>query len=845
MPVNPAVIELSNLNGANGFKVSGSMPTTRIGTSGSGVGDINGDGFADVIIGSPGDGSGGVSYVVFGKAAGFAADINTSTLNGVTGFRINGENTSGSGVSVSTAGDVNGDGIDDLFIGAPSAGPNGSASGASYVVFGKAAGFAATFDLSTLNGSNGFQINGEAAGDRNGSSIAAAGDVNGDGFGDIIVGASAAAPNGNESGASYVIFGKSSGLSGNLELSGLDGTNGFQLSGALGSLSGFSVSTAGDINNDGFDDIIVGATRVFSNGDSKGASYIVFGKASGFATNIDLFTLDGTTGFEITGETEYDSSGYSVSGIGDVNGDGFDDVVIGSPGADSNGDLSGTSYVVFGKASGFAATFSLAGLNGTQGFKIKGETADDGCGTSVSAAGDVNGDGYADLIVGAHRAGANGNESGASYVVFGKATGFPSEVNLSLLDGTAGFKIVGEAAFNFSGGLVSSAGDVNGDGFDDILVGATGANSAFGATYIIFGRATASLNRTFTNASEVIGGGDGDDTLKGEGGNDRMNAGDGDDIVDGGAENDDIDGGAGDDKVNGGSGNDIVGGGSGDDEVSGSSGNDNLNGGSGNDLIMGGSGNDILSGNSGADELRGGSGNDIYYVDTFDTIFEAVESGTDSIRSSTTYSIANLSNIERLGFTGSANANGTGNAIANILTGNSGFNTLDGAAGSDQLIGGKGRDTLIGGTQSDRFKFGIGDSGQTAATMDRISDFEKGGVGVGDRFDFSSILTIGGTDDAPSAGTASIDQITGIATFAAGSGVSMTDALNDIANILALGGDNAGDCALFRVNNAGAFHVFVSDGVAGVTANDVLVQLSNITSIGSISLSGGDLTILT
>ena len=173
--------------------------------------------------------------MVFGKAGGFAANLNLSTLDGSNGFKLSGVAAGDySGSSVSAAGDVNGDGFGDLIIGAYGADPNGSDSGASYVVFGKAGGFAANLNLSTLDGSNGFKLSGEAAGDHSGSSVSAAGDVNGDGFGDLIIGASGADPNGSYSGASYVVFGKAGGFAANLNLSTLDGSNGFKLNGVRG-----------------------------------------------------------------------------------------------------------------------------------------------------------------------------------------------------------------------------------------------------------------------------------------------------------------------------------------------------------------------------------------------------------------------------------------------------------------------------------------------------------------------------------------------------------------------------------------------------------------------------------
>jgi hypothetical protein len=236
-------------------------------------------------------------------------------------------------------------------------------------------------------------------------------------------------------------------------LAELTGGDGFKLNGeTAGDNSGFSVSGAGDVNGDGFDDLFVGAHLADPSGTSSGASYVVFGKAGGFSASLNLSTLDGTTGFRLQGEAEYDFSGRSVSGAGDVNGDGFDDMIVGASGADPNGPESGASYVVFGKASGFTATLNLSTLNGSDGFKLLGETAGDYSGSSVSGAGDVNGDGFDDLIVGAFGADANGSTSGSSYVVFGKGSGFAASLDLSTLTGSNGFEVMGERAGQFFGG---------------------------------------------------------------------------------------------------------------------------------------------------------------------------------------------------------------------------------------------------------------------------------------------------------------------------------------------------------------------------------------------------------
>ena len=165
---------------------------------------------------------------------------------------------------------MNGDGFDDILIGARDADPNGNA-GESYIVFGKAGGFDGSFDLSSLDGSNGFALNGIERFDLSGRSVSSAGDVNGDGFDDILIGAFTADPNGNrEAGESYVVFGKAGGFSSIIDLSSLDGSNGFILNGIdRYDDSGYSVSSAGDVNGDGFDDVIIGARFA----DPAGESY--------------------------------------------------------------------------------------------------------------------------------------------------------------------------------------------------------------------------------------------------------------------------------------------------------------------------------------------------------------------------------------------------------------------------------------------------------------------------------------------------------------------------------------------------------------------------------------------
>ncbi|MEZ5471146.1 MAG: integrin alpha [Marinicella sp.] len=495
-------LNLSDINGDNGFVIVGESTGDRAGQSVSSAGDVNGDGIDDLIIGADEtDNSGfkaGSSYVIFGSDTGLSNPFNLSTIDGLNGFKINGESAGDYlGRSVSSAGDINGDGITDLIISAIGADPNGaSQAGSTYVVFGSNKGFPNPFNLSSIDGLNGIKINGESANDLSGSSVSSAGDINGDGVDDVIIGAIGAEPNGATlAGSSYVVFGGVTGLPSTLNLSTIDGLNGFKINGQLGGdRSGCSVSSAGDINGDGIDDLIIGAWGSDPNGAFyAGRSYVVFGSNSGFPNPLNLSTLGGDTGFKVNGESAEDYSGASVSAAGDINGDGFDDLIIGASGADPNGEAeAGSSYVVFGSDTAFPNPFNLSLIDGLNGFKINGEATGDWSGWSVSSAGDVNGDGIADLIIGAHRADSNGaSETGSSYVVFGSETGFQNPFNLLTLNGVNGFKINGEQASDRFGGSVSSAGDVNGDGIDDLIIGAKLAvikgSTRPGKSYVVFG----------------------------------------------------------------------------------------------------------------------------------------------------------------------------------------------------------------------------------------------------------------------------------------------------------------------------------------------------------------------
>ena len=486
----PPAVDLSALDGIDGLTLRGGSSSGFAGVSVGDAGDLNGDGFSDIVIGAflaDGDtDASGEACVVFGPITGLPSSFELSTLDGTNGFVLDGEEgLDYAGEAVSGGGDVNGDGISDVVIGAPFAEGliGGGGTGVAYVVFGSDQGFPPVLELDTLDGTNGFRIGGANSEHRTGASVDIVGDVNGDGVADILIGSPGAQVSGlSRAGRADVVFGSATGFAPWVLLDVINGTNGFTIEGTVanGQL-GSGVSRAGDVNADGMANLIVGGRH----SGAPGQALVVFGSTLGFPASMDRSDLDGSNGFVVDGVQGGDLLGDSVSDAGDVNGDGISDIVIGASGTNFNGlDSPGASHVIYGSDQSFAPTLAVSDLDGTNGFVLRGTNQFDELGYAVSSAGDLDLDGFSDVLVGT--LGTND-----VYVLYGGPS-LASEAFVSSIDGTNGFVLNG-APSSTAGRSVADVGDMNGDGGRDFLIGAPladqGDQEDAGEAYLIYGGA--------------------------------------------------------------------------------------------------------------------------------------------------------------------------------------------------------------------------------------------------------------------------------------------------------------------------------------------------------------------
>ncbi|HLK27774.1 MAG TPA: FG-GAP-like repeat-containing protein [Puia sp.] len=453
-------VTIDPLSSSPSSTLNGSSATDVFGTSMASAGDVNGDGYSDVIVGAPGvSGYAGAAYIFLGSASGLSSSP-AATLSGINAL-------DSFGVSVATAGDINGDGYADIIVGAPGVSSN---AGAAYIFLGSNSGIA----TASASAATAVLTTGSATANQYfGTSVASAGDVNGDSFSDIIVGAYGVTTN---QGAAYVYSGSSTGIATGASPSAT--INGGSTLG-VGDRLGFSVATAGDINSDGYSDIIIGAPFKSL---GTGAAYIYQGSPSGIGATASA-TL---TGAALSG------LGTSVASAGDVNGDGYSDVIIGAPGVSS---FQGAAYIFLGTNSGIAnANASSAATT------FSGTASNQYFGASVASAGDMNGDNYSDVIIGAF--GTSGN-AGAAYIYEGTSSGISNSA-------TPALTLNGANPGDSYGFSVASAGDVNGDGISDVLVGAPNSSTATGIVYVYNGNtdvsiSTANVSIVGSNAGDRYG----------------------------------------------------------------------------------------------------------------------------------------------------------------------------------------------------------------------------------------------------------------------------------------------------------------------------------------------------
>ena len=489
--VLPVTLELAEIpESRSGFVLDGGGAGDRLGAAIAGLGDINGDGRDDLLIGAPGVDqariNNGRAYVVLGHED--PEDLSNEAIGGgELGFVLDGQGDEDRIASAAAgAGDVNGDGLADFIVCAPQAdlvdSESGDASGRCYVIFGRAE-FPANLSLGGISGGDGgFVLNGGSWGGRAGISVAGGGDVNGDGLDDLVVGASSFSDLELDRGRAWVVYGRTSGAP--VELAEVaEGAGGFAIDGLSAfEWAGASVAMAGDVNGDGLDDVLVGAPfATVGDADFSGHAYLVYGGGDG-TLDVLYQVADGRALH----------FGHSVAGVGDVNGDGRDDIAIGAPEAKASKLYrEGEVYVLFSDDEPPGTLDAALLVDEGRGLRIRGEGQLYGlAGLTLAGTGDLNGDGLGEILIAAPDADIGGRSSaGRVYVVFGRSEG--GDVELSeIAQGIGGFVIDGEAEDARTGVSAAVIGDFDGDRIVDLAVGSSALDrvgEASGRAYMIFG----------------------------------------------------------------------------------------------------------------------------------------------------------------------------------------------------------------------------------------------------------------------------------------------------------------------------------------------------------------------
>jgi hypothetical protein len=447
-------ITIDPLSATPNWTAESNQGSSVFGWSVASAGDVNGDGFSDVIVGAYGYDNGeideGSAFVYYGSSSGLNLTPDWTGESNQAGAEF--------GISVASAGDVNGDGYDDVIVGSGQYDNSETNEGAAFLYYGSFSGLNTTPVWITYGGvANGLY----------GFFVASAGDVNGDGFSDVLVGS----PTYLNQGAAFAYYGS---------FSGLDTTASWlTLGGVTDALYGRSVASAGDVNGDGFSDIVIGSNGYTNTFTGEGAAFVYHGSPIG---------LSGLANWVVYGNQDNARYGVSVASAGDVNGDGFSDVIIGAWAFDNGQTDEGAAFVYHGSASG---------LSPTANWTVESNQAGARLGLSVASAGDVNGDGFSDVIVGAYFFDNPEAEEGAAFVWLGSANGVNGGTNGTPTN--AAWMAEGNQAGAQFGVSVASAGDVNGDGFSDVIVGAwlfDNGDTDEGTAYVYHGSGTSFVTQT-------------------------------------------------------------------------------------------------------------------------------------------------------------------------------------------------------------------------------------------------------------------------------------------------------------------------------------------------------------